>query len=98
VTNYVTSSSYWPNGVPWYLVRGSNNNVWSVSSFNARLQLQESYESINNQNTNPQMLFVSCPNWGVQTNGNWGAYNICPLRHFRRHCTTTTPTRPRRGR
>lgn len=77
-TTYVSSSSYWPTGVPWYFVRGSNNNIWSVTSFNSRLQLQESYEAINNQNTNPQMLFISCPNWGVDTNSNWGAINACP--------------------
>ena len=75
-TNYVTSSSYWPTNVPYYFVRGSNNNVWSATSFNSRLQLQESYEAINNQIG--QMLFVSCPNWGVQTNNDWGVYAICP--------------------
>ena len=54
--------------VPWYFVRGSNNgnNLWSVTSFNTRLQLAESYEAINNTNSSTQMLFVSCPRGRVR--------------------------------
>ena len=77
-TNYVTQSSYWPNGVPWYFVRSPSNNVWSVTSVNSRLQVAESYEAINNTNSSTQMLFVSCPDWGVNPS-DYGAYAICPL-------------------
>ncbi len=85
-TTYISSSQYWPTGAPWYFVRGSNNNIWSVASYNSRLQLQESYEAISDGRDTPTstnyypklMLFVSCPNWGVQTNSDWGAWIICP--------------------
>ena len=45
---------------------------------NSRLQVAESYEAINNTNSSTQMLFVSCPNWGVNPS-DYGAYPICPL-------------------
>ncbi len=85
-TTYISSSQYWPTGAPWHFVRGSNNNIWSVASYNSRLQLQESYEAISDGRDTPTstnydpklMLFVSCPNWGVQTNSDWGAWIICP--------------------
>ncbi len=41
------------------------------------MQVPESYESIGNNNNATQMLFVSCPNWGVNPN-NYGTYDICP--------------------
>jgi hypothetical protein len=83
-TTYISSSQYWPTGVPYYFVRG--NNVWSAAAYNSRLQLEESYEATNNGRDTPNspnydpklMLFVSCPNWGVQTNGDFGTWIICP--------------------
>jgi len=83
-TNYITQTYYWPNNVPWYFVRGSNtsNQIWHVNAINVRMQIPETYESVNNNGLS-SMLFVSCPNWGVNPN-NYGAYDICP------HATTTT--------
>ncbi len=43
-------------------------------SYNSRLQQTESYESAGNQLGG--ILFVSCPNWGV--NSNAGLYDMCP--------------------
>ena len=45
---------------------------------NSRLQVAESYEAVNNTNSSTQMLFVSCPDWGVNPS-DYGAYPICPL-------------------
>jgi YD repeat-containing protein len=71
-TNYITQTAYWPHGGIYYYVRG--NNVWYAASYNSRLQRTESYEAVANSSRN--MLFVSCPNWGVNT--NVGVYDLCP--------------------
>jgi RHS repeat-associated protein len=80
-TNYIgkpsdptTWISYWPHGGIYSFGRG--NSLWHFASFNNHLQQTESYESLNNINTLATMLFVSCPNWGVNTNLN--VLNICP--------------------
>ena len=49
-----------------------------MTSVNSRLQVAESYEAVNNTNSSTQMLFVSCPDWGVNPS-DYGAYPICPL-------------------
>ncbi len=71
-TGYITQTAYWAHGGVYYFVRG--NGVWHAVSYNSRLQQTESYESAGNQLGG--MLFVSCPNWGV--NSNAGLYDICP--------------------
>ena len=80
-TNYIgnqadstTWTHYWPHGGIYYFLRG--NGVWHAASYNSRLQQTESYESLNNVNNPAQMLWVSCPNWGV--NANTSLYDICP--------------------
>ncbi|MGH9618542.1 MAG: RHS repeat-associated core domain-containing protein [Bryobacteraceae bacterium] len=71
-TNYITQTSYWPNGGIYFFVRG--NNIWHAASYNNRLQQTESYEAINN--SSGAMLLVSCPDWGVNDDHN--VYDICP--------------------
>ncbi len=78
-TNYIgnpnsssTWAQYWPHGAVYYFIRG--NSVWHEASYNNRLQPTESYEAVNNNSG--QMLFVSCPNWGVNNNQN--VYSLCP--------------------
>ena len=78
-TNYIgnpnsssTWAQYWPHGAVYYFIRG--NSVWHAASYNNRLQPTESYEAVNNNSG--QMLFVSCPNWGVNNNQN--VYSLCP--------------------
>ena len=77
VTSYTTDFTKWifysPHGAPWAFVRG--NGLTHAESYNGRLQLTESYESIDNVNTAARMLFVSCPHWG--TAGYVGLYSIC---------------------
>ncbi len=71
-TNYVTEAAYWPQGEAYYFARG--NGVWHAGSFNSRLQPTESYEAVDN---NPgRVLWVGCPNWGVNTNA--AVYDFCP--------------------
>ena len=72
VTSYVSQIAYWPHGGLYSFSRG--NSVSHAASYNSRLQETESYEAINNSSS--QMLFVSCPNWGANTNG--GVYDLCP--------------------
>jgi RHS repeat-associated protein len=71
-STYVTQTAYWPHGAIYHYVRG--NGVWYAASYNNRLQQTGSYEAINNDIG--QMLLVSCPNWGV--NSNVGIADICP--------------------
>ncbi len=71
-TGYITQTAYWAHGGVYYFVRGSG--VWHAVSYNSRLQQTESYESAGNQLGG--MLFVSCPNWRV--NSNAGLYDMCP--------------------
>ncbi len=79
VTSYIGSAQdantwvhYWPHGGIYYFIRG--NEVWHAASYNLRLQQAESYEAL--RNDAGQMLFVSCPDWGE--NSNIGVYDICP--------------------
>ena len=79
VTSYIgfaqdanTWVHYWPHGGIYYFIRG--NDVWHAASYNLRLQQAESYEAI--RNDPGRMLFVSCPNWGE--NSNIAVYDICP--------------------
>src|ERR1700758_4478290 len=58
----------------WSLARA--NGVWHAASYNSRLQPAESYDATNNTNSPQTTLFVSCPNWGV--NSNAGIWDICP--------------------
>jgi len=62
------------------------NNLQGLhaESYNGRLQQTESYEASYsasnpgaNLNTPTALLFVSCPNWGLNP-GNLNAYDICP--------------------
>jgi len=79
LTNYVANRNdanswihYWPHGAAYYYAMG--NGVTHAASFNKRLQQTESYEAVNNSNS--QMLFVSCPFWGDSANP--GVYDLCP--------------------
>ena len=72
-TNSVTQT----HGAVYYYTLG--NTVWHAVSYNSRLQPEESYDAINNDQT--KMLLVWCPNWGVDLN-NWGTYDVYP--HARR--------------
>jgi RHS repeat-associated protein len=78
-TNYIAAAKYWPHGGVYYYARGGNSdptkNLWSVVSYNNRLQQTESYEALNNSAN--AFLMVSCPNWGV--NSDAFVYEICPL-------------------
>ncbi len=71
-TNYVTEAAYWPQGALYYFARG--NGVWHAGSFNSRLQPTESYEAV--ENDPGRVLWIGCPNWGVNT--NTAVYDFCP--------------------
>ena len=73
-TPYITQTAYWPHGLKSF-VRGSN--LWYAAGYNDRLQLSESYEAINNNNSN--ILQVSCLNWGVQPNFGGAILAQCPV-------------------
>jgi RHS repeat-associated protein len=73
-TNYITEASYWPHGGIQQFRR--NNGVWYRGEYNNRLQLAETYEAKDNLNTIPNMLFISCPNWGSPPVAP--QYPLCP--------------------
>ena len=70
-----TPIQYWPHGAIYAYLRG--NNLEHAESYNGRLQLTESYESTGNGNTPANLLFVSCPNWGLNPS-NLNLYDLCP--------------------
>jgi YD repeat-containing protein len=78
-TNYVGTATapiqYTPHGATWSFSRASG--VTHTEDYNSRLQLVQSYESLQNTNDPAHMLLVSCPQWGfgaVSTQPNV----ICP--------------------
>ena len=78
-TNYIGVPSnptiqYWPHGAIYAYLRG--NGLEHAESYNGRLQLTESYESLGNANNVSGMLFISCPNWGL--NSNLNVFDLCP--------------------
>lgn len=50
-----------------------------MEGYNNRLQLAETYDSLDNVNSTANMLFSSCLNWGVNPNYGASLYPLCPV-------------------